>query len=352
VTASGGMRAAVWAEGGALREVRLPIPEPGAGEVRVRVRACGICGSDLHLRHTGFAQPGLAPGHEFAGVVDAVGPGVAGLAPGTGVAVEPLASCGACEECRKGLDALCRSAKLFGIGLHGGFAEQVVVPAARAFPVPADLDPRVAALAEPVAVVVRGLRRGGIGEGSRVLVLGAGTLGLLSILAAKALGAADVWISARHAAQAALAKDLGAGRVLAEAEAAPQELARAARKAPFDVVLETVGGTANTLDAAGAAVRRGGTVAVLGMFTERVALDTLPLLLKEATLAWSYCYGRTHEPCEFAAATRLLAAERERAARLVTHTVPLAEAARAFDLAADRRSGAIKVTVVPSAAQA
>jgi threonine dehydrogenase-like Zn-dependent dehydrogenase len=345
------MRAAVWGEAGALHEVRLAVPEPGPGEVRVRVRACGICGSDLHLRNTGFVQKGLAPGHELAGVVDAVGLGVAGLAAGTCVAVEPLRSCGACAECRKGLDALCPSGKLLGVHEHGGFAERVIVPAARAFPVPADLDPRVAALAEPAAVVVRGLRRGGIAEGGRVLVLGAGTLGLLSILAARALGAGEVWISARHPAQAALASELGATRVLAESDAAPQALARAARKAPFDVVLETVGGAADTLNAAGAAVRRGGTVAVVGMFLAPVSLDTLPLLLKEATLAWSYCYGRTHDPCEFATATALLAAERDRAARLVTHTVPLAHAARAFDLAADRRSGAIKVAVVPSASQ-
>jgi threonine dehydrogenase-like Zn-dependent dehydrogenase len=343
------MRAMVWGDGGALREAVLERPEPGPGEVRVRVRACGICGSDLHLRNTGFVTKGVAPGHELAGVVDAVGEGVADLAVGTAVAVEPLRSCGTCAECRKGLDALCPSGRLLGVHEHGGFAEHVVVPAGRAFPVPADLDPRVAALAEPTAVVVRGLRRGGFAPGGRVLVLGAGTLGLLSILAARSLGAGEVWISARHAAQAALAGELGAARVLAEADAAPQALARAARKTPFDVVVETVGGSADTLNAAGAAVRRGGTVAVVGMFLAPVALDTLPLLLKEATLAWSYCYGRTDDPCEFAAATALLAAERERAARLATHAVPLSQAARAFDLAADKKSGAIKVTVVPSA---
>jgi threonine dehydrogenase-like Zn-dependent dehydrogenase len=112
-------------------------------------------------------------------------------------------------------------------------------------------------------------------------------------------------------------------------------------------VLETVGGAADTLNAAAAAVRRGGSVAVVGMFLAPVRLDTLPLLLKEATLAWSYCYGRGSEPCDFAAATRLLEDERERAARLASHAVPLAEAPRAFELAADRRGGAIKVSVIP-----
>ncbi len=342
------MRAAVWDEGGALRQVELPRPEPAAGEVRVRVRACGLCGSDLHLRNAGFVRRGVAPGHEFAGAVDAVGAGVAGLAPGDAVAVEPLRSCGRCDECRRGLDALCPEGQLLGVHAHGGFAEYAVVPAERAYPVPAALEPRVAALAEPTAVVVRGLRRGGFAPGMRVLVLGAGTVGLLGALAARGLGAGEVWISARHASQAARARELGATRVLGEGEAGPGELARAGRDAPIDLVLETVGGTADTLNAAGAAVRRGGAVVVIGMFLAPVRLETLPLLVKEATLAWSYCYGRGADPSDFAAATRLLADQREPAARLTTHAVPLAEAGRAFDLAADRKGGAIKVSVIPS----
>jgi L-idonate 5-dehydrogenase len=341
------MRAAVWGEGGALTQAQLPLPEPGAGEVRVRVRSCGICGSDLHLRRAGFVQPGIAPGHELAGTIDALGPGVAGPPPGSSVAVEPLRSCGRCDECRRRTPALCPEGKLLGVHVHGGFAEYVVVPAERAFPVPTDLELGVASLAEPAAVAVRALRRAGIAPGARVLVLGAGSIGLLAILAARALGAGEVWISARHAAQAALARELGATRVLDEGEATPAELARSGRKAPFDVVLETVGGAADTLNAAAAAVRRGGGVAVVGMFLAPLRLDTMPLLVKEATLAWSYCYARSSEPCDFAVATRLLADERERAARLASHAVPLAEAPRAFELAGDRKAGAIKVSVIP-----
>ena len=341
------MRAVVWAEDGALVPTELPLPAPAPGELRVRVRACGICGSDLHLRSIRFLRPGLAPGHEFAGVVDALGSGVTGVAVGDAVAVEPLRSCGRCDECRRGLDAICQSGQLLGVQAHGGFAEYAVVAAARAFPVPRDLEPRVAALAEPAAVVVRGLRRGRLAAGQRVLVLGAGSVGLLGALAARALGAGEVWVSARHAAQAQLAKDFGAARVLDESESSPDALQRAAREAPFDLVLETVGGRADTLNAAAAAVRRGGAVAVLGMFLGPVSLQTMPLLVKEVTVAWSYCYGRDAEPCDFAAATRLLADERERAARLVTHAVPLVDAERAFALAADRRSGTVKVSVLP-----
>lgn len=341
------MRAAVWGDGGALAVAELPLPEPGPGEVRVRVAACGICGSDLHLRRSGFVRPGLAPGHEMAGTIDALGRGVAGLCEGDTVAVEPLRSCGRCEECQRGLDALCPNGGLLGVHCHGGFAEYVVVGAQRLFSVPADLDPRLAALAEPAAVMVRALRRGGCAAGQRVLLLGAGTLGLLGVLAARAQGASEVWISARHPGQAAVARVFGATRVLDEGEATAAELARATQGAPIDLVVETVGGAADTLAAAAGAVRRGGCISVVGMFLAPVRLETLPLLLKEATLAWSYCYGRSGGRADFADATALLSAERERAARLTTHAVPLAEAARAFELAADRKSGSIKVSVIP-----
>jgi threonine dehydrogenase-like Zn-dependent dehydrogenase len=337
------MRAAVWDEGGALRLAELSRPEPGPGELRVRVRACGICGSDLHLRAAGLVARGVAPGHEFAGTVDSVGAGVGGPRRGDPVAVEPLRSCGRCDACRRGLDAICVEGKLLGVHEHGGFAEFAVVEAARAFPVPADLDLRVAALAEPAAVVLRGLRRARLQKGDRLLVLGAGPIGLLGALAARALGAGEVWISARYAAQAELARRLGATRVLDEAEAAPAGVPRER----FDAVLETVGGRSDTLASAAAAVRRGGTVAVLGVFFGPLQIEAMPLLLKEVTLAWSYCYGRDAEPCEFAAAIRLLAEERERAALLLTHALPLAGADRAFELAADRRGGAAKVTVIP-----
>ena len=137
----------------------VPLPEPSAGEVRIRVEACGLCGTDLHLREGGFAD-GHTPGHEIAGLVDAIGPGVAGVARGSRVAVEPLLSCGTCGPCRAGRDNVCAGLRLLGVHQPGGFAEYVVASAKRLFVVPADLDPSLAALAEPLAVVLHGLRRG------------------------------------------------------------------------------------------------------------------------------------------------------------------------------------------------
>jgi len=325
----------------------LPVPEPGPGDVRVRVAACGICGSDLHLFGIGALPPGTVPGHEWMGVVDALGADVTGVAVGERVAVEPFRTCGRCALCRAGRGNLCREGRLLGVHAPGGLAQFATAPAARAFPVPAGMDDAVAALAEPLAVSLHGLRRVALEPGQRVLVLGAGAVGLLSLLAARALGAGEVLVAARHPHQAEAAEALGADRVLTEAEADATALDRLGRAREIDVVVETVGGGADTLNLAGAAVRPGGAICVLGVFLAPVTLQTIPLLMKEATLAWSYCYEHGEERADFADALRILDERRDLAARLVTHRFPLAEVARAFAAAADRKAGAIKVSLAP-----
>ncbi len=343
------MRAAVARDGGLALE-SLPRDEPGPGEVRVRVEACGICGSDLHLFHAGMMAPGVAPGHEIAGVVDALGDGVTGLATGERVAVEPLSSCGACDYCDRGLDALCPESQVFGVHRHGGMAESVTVPARRLFRLPAAVSPEVAALTEPVAVCVHGLRRGGFAPGQNVLVLGAGTIGLLAVKTARALGAGEVWITARHPHQAERARHLGATRALPEADATPEALAGFGREVGFDLVVETVGGAAETLRDASLAVRRGGTVSVLGLFLGDVTLPALTLFLKEASVVWSNCYAHPREDADFERAASLVAEHRGELAALCTHRVPLRDVASGFALAADKKSGAVKVTVLPQVA--
>lgn len=324
-----------------------PTPEPGPGEVRVRVRACGVCGTDLHLFHGNHYAVGHTPGHEMAGVVEALGPEVRDVAVGDPVAVEPMKTCGVCDYCRTGRHSICPDLQLYGIGLPGGFAESLVVPALRCFPVPADLPWAVAALAEPMAVVVHGMRRGRLEKGQRVLVLGAGSVGLAAILAARSLGAGEVIATARYARQAELALALGAARVLMEEEASPKALAKFGRGSPIDLAVETVGGEADTLRAASAAIRPGGAVSVLGVFMSKLTLDPFPLLNKEGTLAWSNCYHHhARDRADFADAIRILDARRAEAARLVTHEVPLAEIGRAYEIAGNKKAGAVKVAVL------
>lgn len=341
------MRAAIVRGPGQIEIEERPIPDPRPGEVRVQVRACGVCGSDLSLFHKGFYLPGCTPGHEMSGVVDALGEGVSGPRPGDAMAVEPLRSCGSCRSCREGLDAICRRAEIYGVHRPGGFAEYVTVPARRLFPMPPELDPALAALTEPMAVVVHGLRRGRLAQDERVLVIGAGSVGLLAVVAAKALGAGEVWLTARHPHQAELGARLGATRVLSEAEASVLELDSLGKQTPFDLVVETVGGSAETLDTAIAAVRPGGTISVVGVFMGSLSLQPLPLFMKECTLAWSNCYAHPHEGADFETAVELVSTQRDALGDLTTNAVNLDEIARAFAIASNKKDGVVKVSVLP-----
>jgi len=341
------MRAAVSKSGSSLAIESVPIPEPGRGEVRVRVSACGICGSDLHLFRGGLMRPGLTPGHEIAGIVDAVGPGVSRVSAGEHVAVEPFRSCGECDECRSGRDPVCRSSQLLGIQADGGLAEYMVASERRMFPAPADLGPEITALAEPLAVSIHGLRRGGFEKESRILILGAGCVGLMGLFAARAMHAGEIWITARYPHQAELARRLGADRVLTEAEATAENLDRLGRSHPIDMALETVGGSADTLGDGAAAVRPGGAVAVLGFFPGAIQLNPLPLLMKEVSLVWSYCYHHGERSADFSDAIEFLSRERELASLLTSVSVPLDDIERAFALALQKNTGIIKVSVIP-----
>ena len=325
-----------------------PLPEPEAGEVRVRVEACGICGSDLHLYRAGLIREGHTPGHEISGIIDSIGGEVEGCQLGDRVAVEPLLACGTCESCGAGRAAICRKARLFGVHLPGGFAQFIVVPALRVYRMAPDLDPAVAALTEPVAVALHGLKRGNFEPGRRVLVLGSGSVGLVSILAASWMGAREVWATARHAHQAEFARTLGAARVLDESEAQPEALARLGLQHDIDLAIETVGGSANTLEAACAAVRPGGHVSVLGLFQDGAQLPGLPLIFKEITVSGSNCYTRPPQAAaDFEVAAQLVDQERERLATLISQRIPLSEIDRAFQMAADKTRGVIKISVQP-----
>ena len=340
------MRAGVYLGPGKVGLVERPLPEPGPGEVRLRITACGLCGTDLHMVHSPSAiiDPGSTMGHEMAGIVDDLGPGVRGFAAGESVVVEPLASCGDCEPCREGRDSICRKLQLYGLRRPGGFADAVVVPAQRLYRVPRPLPALHASLAEPFAVAVHGLRLADAGSATppaRLLILGAGTIGLAVVAVARAWGFGRVAITARYPHQARLAKQLGAHEVI-DAEAG-EDLAGF----DADLVVETVGGLADTMSPAGIALAPGGTVCILGVFTGLLTLDPLMLLGKEARLQWSNCYARRPGQEDFAEAVRILAGAGDDCAGLLTHQVPLDEIERAFEIAGDKRSGAVKVTVIP-----
>ena len=340
------MRAGIYCGPGKVALAERPLPAPGPGEVRLRITACGLCGTDLHLVHSPrpILDVGLIMGHEMAGTIDDLGSGVTGFTAGEPVVVEPMASCGDCEPCRDGRDSICREIQLYGLGRPGGFADAVVVPAHRLYRVPRPLPAALAALAEPFAVAVHGLRLSGADGASpaaRLLILGAGTIGLAVVAVARAWGFGHIAITARYPHQAALAKRIGAHEVI------DAGLADDLAGFDADLVVETVGGQADTMTGAGIALAPGGTICVVGVFLEPLTLDPLVMLGKEARLQWSNCYARRPGEADFTEAVRILATGGQDCARLLTHQVPLDEIVSAFEIAGDKGSGAVKVTVIP-----
>ncbi|HLW69737.1 MAG TPA: alcohol dehydrogenase catalytic domain-containing protein [Candidatus Binataceae bacterium] len=338
------MKAAVWNDKGSLDVVERPAPEPKPGWVRLRVAAAGICGTDLHFYRGSFPSPkGLLPGHEIGGVVDRAGDGVE-LAAGLAVAAEPLVSCGVCYHCQSGDYNRCAKRMLIGVQGRGGCADFVTVPATCVYPLPDGVSPAAGALAEPLAVCVRGTRRGRIESGARVVIIGAGTIGLMSILTARAAGASTIFILARHPHQTAAARALGADGVFDSIDAVRQQLG----ETPVDCVIETVGGRAATLSDAVLLVRPGGVVSMLGVFEGPATIPALDFSTKEITLVGSNCYGRHGARTDFAIALELLHNHASTLTALVTHRFPLDKINEAFSAAADKHSGSIKVHIVPA----
>ena len=331
------MQRAVWTEDG----IEIVTDEPGplaSGWVRLRVEACGICGSDLHFWHGHLRRPvGTSPGHEVAGVVV---DGPAELAD-VRYAVSPNITCGACAFCLTGRTNLCsKGGPGLGLGRHGGLAELVDVPLGNLAAIPSGVDAVTASLTEPLAVALRGVGLARVQPDERVLVLGAGTIGLCAALVARDR-AAEVAITARHPHQIAAAEQLGV-TVLPEAEAG----AWGKERRP-DVVVESVGGSADTLSEALRAVGRGGRIVVLGTFGRSQPVDMQRLMMKEVALLGSFCYGGGLREPEFATAARLTGRWSAELSALTTHQVPLSAVGDAFTTADDKSTGAIKVTVVP-----
>ena len=338
------MKAAVWNDRGSLDIVERPVPEPKPGWIRVRVSAVGICGTDLHFYRGSFPSPaGLLPGHEVGGVIDALGEGVQ-LPVGAAVAVEPQSFCGECYQCRTGNHNRCPTRILFGVTGRGGCAEFATIPAYSAYILPNDVPSAVGALAEPLAVCVRGLHRGRVQSGQRVVILGAGTIGLMSLLGARMAGAAETLVVARHPHQQRAAQALEADAVLHDTDALRERLDGAA----VDCVIETVGGRAATLMDAVRLVRPGGIVLMLGVFDGTSQIPALDFSTKEVTMVGSNCYGRGGSHTDFEIAIDLLRKNLKPLTALVTHRFALDQVNQAFATAADKHSGSIKVHIIPS----
>jgi L-iditol 2-dehydrogenase len=324
------MRAAVLYGPRDLRVQATPTPEPGTGEVLVRVTLAGLCGTDHRIwsgkRAVHYPR---VMGHELVGRLTETG---------ERVVIEPNFSCGGCALCREGNRNLCLARTAVGIDVDGGFAELVRVPSRCCWPAPGPVADEDLLLTEPLAVVVRAVARGAPKAGETAAVIGAGTLGLLALQVLRARGARVLVVSRTHR-RLELATHLGADATHALADGPLDAAAqRVSGREGVDLVVETAG-VAEALGQALELVRPGGRVILTGLPHEPTPLNVFSVVRREVTIAGSMIYQD-----EFPGALQLVTSGAVRTRPLVTHHFKLDAIGEAF--AAHTDEGAIKVALV------
>lgn len=341
------MRALVIHAAGDLRLEEVAPEALGYGEIRLRLARGGICGSDLHYyTHGGFGAVRLREpmilGHEVSAHVVELGPGVTGFTEGQLVAVSPSRPCGACRYCQEGLPNHCLNMRFYGSAMpfphiQGAFREELIADAAQCVDA-TGLAPGVAAMAEPLAVVLHATSRAGQMMGKRVLVTGCGPIGALAILCARRAGAAEIVATDLSDFTLSMAQLCGADRVVNMADD-PDGLAEyAAQKGYFDVLYECTG-AASALGQGIAALRPRGVILQLGLGGD-MTLPMTAITAKELELRGSF---RFH--AEFATGVELMRKGLIDVAPLITQSLPLSEAEAAFRIASDR-SRAMKAQII------
>ncbi|MFT4189940.1 MAG: L-idonate 5-dehydrogenase [Comamonas sp.] len=333
---------------GDLRIEDIPTPEVGPGQVRVRVRAGGICGSDLHYyQHGGFGairiQQPMVLGHEVAGQIAQLGAGVTTLAAGQLVAVNPSQPCGQCRFCQQGLQNHCLDMRYYGSAMRlphvqGAFRQEIVIDARQAFVLADGISDAEGAMAEPLAVALHAANRAGPLLGKHVLVTGSGPIGAMAVIAARRAGATH--IVATDVVDQPLRKvaRVGADETLNVATN-PEALSRyAADKGQFDVLFEA-SGNAHALRAAFDVLRPRGVIVQMGLSGADMTLPFNVITAKEFDLRGTF---RFHD--EFGTAVTLINQRLVDLTPLVSATLPYRDAGRAFALAADRTQ-AMKVVL-------
>lgn len=286
------MRAVMWLGPRHMQMEELPPIQPAAAEVLIAVEAVGICGSELsgYLGQSSIRIPPLVMGHEFAGRIVQLGTQAQGLALGDLVAVNPLVTCGHCQACTSGHDNLCPQRSLIGAHRPGAFAEYVAVPAINCHPISAELGPVLGALTEPLGCAVRAARLGNVGAGTRVMVVGAGTIGLMCIAAVRHAGGRVVLVSDLHPERLATAQRWGAENICDTRSADPAAQAYALCDGlGVDVVIEAVG-LDITRRSAVESVRLGGRVVLLGLHEAESPVAINHIVRSEIQLIGSFSY--------------------------------------------------------------
>jgi threonine dehydrogenase-like Zn-dependent dehydrogenase len=289
------MRAAVLGGGpGKLAVEEVPVPEVGDGDVLVEVDLCGVCGSDLHMVLDGWGRKGSWEGHEWVGRIAATGPAVTRWKVGDVVVGGPSVRCGECDACRAGRPSLCAARDTPGATPdHGAFATYKLTKEAEVLPMPTALHPRAAALAEPLAVALHGIHQGRVAPGMRVMVMGAGPIGALTIAALRAMGVDDVTCSEPTEIRRDIAAAVGAARVMHPDELHVPSIAEPGLvvDGAVDVVLEC-SGHGRAMEAGLAQCKRGGTLVLVGAGMAQPKFDPNRILLNEVVITGAFTYDK------------------------------------------------------------
>ena len=283
------MSAAVYVGDGRIAVEDVPRPEPGAGEVLVEIAECGICGSDLHMVMERYAKPGAILGHEWSGIV-AAAPAGSGWSSGDRVVGNPSPGCGVCRACRRGRPSVClhRAAADF-VGYRGAFCQYKTVTADGLIKIPDSLSTRVAALAEPLAIILHALRLADVGPDDRVLVTGAGPVGLLLVAVLRAQGISDVTVSEPSPVRRQQAVDVGATSVVAPDALGDPPMALPVPE-PYAVAFEC-SGHASAAESALGQLDYAGTLVIVGTGFEPPRFNQNRLIIFELQIIGAYNYN-------------------------------------------------------------
>lgn len=338
------MKAAVVTGKARLAIQGIAKPVPGPGELTLKVRYCGICGSDVRMFAEGAFAPGFVMGHEFSAAVDGIGPETEGFAPGDRVTVNPMLACGACPACLRGDRPHCSSVRFLGAfgDLPGAFAEYVKVKASMVRPLPAEISDEAGASVEPCAVSLRAVRRSGMAAGDAVAVFGAGPIGLFVIQLVRLGGARTVLAVEPNARRARAAERLGAERVFDPARQDPVVGITSHTGSGADIAF-VCGAAPPLLEQAVGAVRVGGRVVIVGGgMTAQIVPEHW--MWKEVEVIGSFAYGD-----EFDLALELMRQGRVGVQEIISDVIPLERLEQTL-LGLAHSNSEIKVLVRPGAA--
>ncbi len=276
-----------------LRPADIADLKPAAGEVLIRVKACGICGSDVHgyLGITGRRIPPMVMGHEFSGQVEEIGEGVTDVKVGDRVAPYPVVFCGDCEPCRQGNVHLCLNKKALGVlECNGAMAEYVAIPAKLLFKLADNVSYEVGSMMEPLAVAYRGVNHAGDLTGKNVLIVGAGTIGLLAMAIAKMRNPAGIFVSDLSDSRLAVARQMGADYIINPAKDNLGDIIKSATGGVgVDVAFEAVGASP-TVQQAMVSLRVGGTAVWIGNSAQMVNINMQEIVTRELQVFGTFLY--------------------------------------------------------------